>query len=108
MKYPCFGAKKNANKNTNVCNKTIKPPVAPFKKKLKYAPIKLVIEPTRILIKINLGNLSVSKYAVAPGVITIAMTRKAPTVWRAATHEADNNVKKISFNLFGFKPIDRA
>ena len=24
MKYPCFGAKKNANKNTNVCNKTIK------------------------------------------------------------------------------------
>ena len=79
-----------ANKNTNVCNKTIKPPVAPFMKKLKYAPIKLVIEPTRILIKINLGNLSVSKYAVAPGVITIAMTRKAPTVWRAATHEADN------------------
>ena len=38
-------------------------------------------------------NLSVSKYAVAPGVITIAITKIAPTVCNAATTQALNKVK---------------
>ena len=32
---PCFGAKKNAARNTSVCRVTITPPVAPSRKKLR-------------------------------------------------------------------------
>ncbi|SUX84199.1 Uncharacterised protein [Citrobacter koseri] len=54
------------------------------------------------------GKRSVSSQAVAPGVTTRQITRKAPTVCRAATVETDSNVKNSSFSRAGLSPIDRA
>ena len=54
---------------------------------------------------INFGNRSQSKYAVAPGVITNAITKNAPTVCIAATTEADSNIKNIVFSSLGRRPI---
>ena len=99
---------KNTVKNINVCKLTIKPPVAPSTKKLRYAPTKLVIEPIRTLRIRRTGNLSVNKKAVAPGVTTNAITKNAPTVCSAATHEADKSIKNIAFKRPVFKPIDLA
>ena len=45
---------------------------------------------------------------MAPGIITIAMTKNAPTVCKAATVEALKIVKKIIFWVTGFKPMDLA
>ena len=51
---------------------------------------------------------SVSRYAVAPGVTTIAMTRNAPTVCSAATVEADSSVKNSTLSASARSPIERA
>lgn len=42
-------------------------------------------------------NRSVSRYAVAPGMMGIAMTRMTPTVWRVTT--------AVRARIFGFRPI---
>ena len=36
------------------------------------------------------------------------MTKNAPTVCRAATHDADNSIKNTTFSMSGFRPMDRA
>ena len=45
---------------------------------------------------------------MAPGVTTIAMTRKAPTVCMAATTQAESNMKKTAFRSSGRSPTERA
>ena len=54
----------------------------------------------------NLG--SVSNQAVAPGVTTRQMTRKAPTVCNAATVQAASSVKNNSLSPVVFRPMERA
>ena len=84
---------------------TITQPVDPSIKKLKYAPTMQEKTPIDELIVKMTPNLSLNRYAVAPGVTTSAITRNAPTVCRAATVQALNMVKNIIFVLFGFNPI---
>ena len=50
-----------------VCAKTIDPPVSRSNQKLTYMPIRLEIIALNTEITVILSNLSVSKYAVAPG-----------------------------------------
>ena len=45
---------------------------------------------------------------MAPGVTTMAITRKAPTVIRAATVQALSSVKNRTFSRRGLRPIERA
>ena len=51
---------------------------------------------------------SVSRYAVAPGVTTMAMTRMAPTVCSAATVQAARSAKNRSCSARGLMPTVRA
>ena len=51
------------------------------------------------------SNLSLNRYAVAPGVTTSAITKNAPTVCSAATVHALKIVKKTIFVKVGFIPI---
>ncbi len=57
---------------------------------------------------ISRGNRSHSRYAVAPGVTTMAITRNAPTVCIAATTDAASSTKNTARSRSGRRPMDRA
>lgn len=57
---------------------------------------------------IILPNRSVSRYAVAPGVTSIATTNTAPTVCSAATAVADSKVSNAKCSAVGLSPRARA
>ena len=92
MKIPYLGANRKANKNIKVCAKTIDPPGTKSNQKLTNIPIMLEIIALQTEIKIILSNLSVSKYAVAPGVINIATTNIIPTDCKPTTAAKDVHV----------------
>ena len=75
---------------------------------LSQAPKKLVRLPIDTAIASRRGKRSVNNHAVAPGVTTRQMTRKAPTVCSAATVQAASRVKNSSFRPRVFRPIERA
>ena len=93
MNIPYLGANKKAHKNIKVCAKTIVPPGKRSNQKLKYIPIKLEMIALKTEIKIILLKLSVSKYAVAPGVINIATTNIRPTDCKPTTAAKDVHVR---------------
>ena len=76
-----------------VCAKTIDPPVSRSNQKLTYIPIRLEIIALNTEIIVILSNLSVSKYAVAPGVINIATTKTIPTDCKPTTAAKDKHVR---------------
>ena len=92
LNIPYLGANKKANKNMKVWTKTIDPPVSRSNQKLKYMPNILEIIALITEMIVILSNLSVNKYAVAPGVISIATTRTIPTDCNPTTADKDRHV----------------
>lgn len=70
--------------------------------------MKLVSVPIVTAMISRRGKRSVSRYAVAPGVTTMQITRKAPTVCSAATVDAESSVKKVILSARVLSPSVRA